>query len=71
MASEQELWKEILKFFNHWLIPPIKLKTTYSKSEMLDLIRVMINKMGELDRVTNYERSKAEEYKEEGILLNE
>eukprot|EP00347_Sterkiella_histriomuscorum_P009617 403340524 len=37
----------------------------------INLIRVLINKMGELDRVTNYERSKVEEYKEEGNLLNE
>lgn len=55
-SSEGEVWKEILKFFNHWLIPPIKLKNTYTKAEVLDLIRVFINKISDLDRLTNYER---------------
>lgn len=31
----------------------------------------MANKIGELDRVTNYERGKADEYKEESNILNE
>ena len=71
MANEGEVWKEMMKFFNHWLIPPIKLKNAYTKSEMIDFIRIMINKIGELDRVTNFERSKTDEFKEESNILNE
>ena len=68
VSSEQD-WKEVLRFLDHWSLP-LKSKQAYTKSEMLDFIHQVSNKFGEIESVTNFERRKAEEYKEEARLLN-
>lgn len=38
---------------------------------MADYLRIVLQKFTELDNVTNFERRKADEYKEEAVLLNQ
>lgn len=49
----------------------LKPKNTYSRSEILDFLRQFDSKLLQINQVTDYERKRAEEYKEENKILNE
>jgi hypothetical protein len=49
----------------------LKTKNAYTKSEVVEYLKVVFHKFTELDSVTTFERTKAEEYKEEAALLNQ
>ena len=71
LSNVEDQWKEVLRFMDHWQIQPLKTKNAYTKSEVMEYLKVVFHKFTELDSVTTFERTKAEEYKEEAALLNQ